>query len=150
MDEVPVNHWRDRAAKALMLTLALGASIAFAASSRAVAAAAPGMIALEVWRMIGDLALSAVFIILALRPRQQAGLWEIAFFHYAGVAVFLAVLAPGAFGVVALVDALIAATVAASYILARGYLAWNVSEPAPAARPIQRVPWLDPNRTYAP
>jgi len=134
MEKRTIEPWRDRIAKALMLTLALGASVAFASSSRAVTAALTETKALEIWRMLGDLAFSAIFILLALRPRRQPGLWEISFFHYAGVSAFLVAIAPSGSANGVVIDAVIATVIGACYFLTKGYLAWNVAEPETRGR----------------
>jgi hypothetical protein len=128
-DLVVVAPWRDRVANALMLVAVLAASFAFASSTRAVAAASPDTLVVEIWRMLGYLVFAAIYVLLAMRPRFHPGLWELSFFHRAGVALFLLAVAPGVSAGIAAVEAAIAAIIAASYFLAKGYLAWNVAEP---------------------
>ena len=119
MKDPVVVPWRDRLSRALMLVVALGASVAFASVTWAVAASAETQ-APEISRALGYLAFSAIFILLALRPRQHPGLWEIS---------FLGALALGLSADVAAVDAVIALVIGTCYFLTRGYLAWNVAEP---------------------
>ena len=138
MNDSSVAPWRDKVAKAVMLTLALAASIAFASASRAVTAAPPETKAVEIWRMLGYLVFSAIFILLALRPRKHPGLWELSFLHKAGVAAFLIAVSPRVSAGVAAMDGVLALAIAVCYVLTKGYRAWNVTEPRAAIRAATR------------
>jgi hypothetical protein len=124
-----VAPWRDRLSNALMLIVALGASLAFASASRALTAASPDARAMEIWRMLGYLAFAVIFILLAMHPRRYHGLWELSFLHYGSL--FLAAVVPGVTAVsgkIIVLDALTAVVIGASYFLTKGYLAWKSVE----------------------
>jgi hypothetical protein len=87
----------------------------------------------EIWRMVGYLAFTVIFILLAMRPRRHPGLWELSFFHKAGVAAFLVAIAPTASPGVVVLDAVLALVIGVCYFLTRGYLAWSVAEPTTAS-----------------
>jgi ABC-type uncharacterized transport system YnjBCD permease subunit len=69
-----------------------------------------------------------MFVLLALRPRNSAGVWELAFFHKAAMAVS-ALFLSGAEGaaLAGTIDAVLAAVIAVAYVLTRGWTAWKNS-----------------------
>lgn len=125
--EIPAR-WQDRLGRGLMWLAALGALSAFASGIAAVKNAAPQAIWVETWRLFGFLVFSGMFVLLALRPRNSAGLWELAFFHKAAMAVSALFLsgAPRA-AMAGTIDAVLALLIAMAYILTRGWRGWKSS-----------------------
>ncbi|HMC54421.1 MAG TPA: hypothetical protein VKH19_04560 [Gemmatimonadaceae bacterium] len=134
-----VAAWRDEAAYSLLYIAGLIASIAFAATSRAIAEAPPELRAPEVWRLWGQLVFSGMCLLLAINPRRHAGLWELALAYSLGVAVVLITATPSAGW--ELVGAVTSAMlVTASYVLAGGYLAWSPSRGASTVASLSLAP----------
>ena len=127
---VPENspRWQDCLGRGLMWLAALGALSAFASGFAAVNSATPQTIWVETWRMFGFLVFAGMFVLLALRPRNSAGVWELAFFHKAAMAVS-ALFLSGAQGaaMAGTIDAVLAVLIALAYILTRGWMAWKSS-----------------------
>ena len=80
----------------------------------------------EGWRVSSFAIFAGLFALLAIRPRQSAGVWEILLAGKAAVTVFGALLGdvPEA-RLSAVIDLVLVAVVAAAYILCRGWLAWR-------------------------
>jgi hypothetical protein len=125
--EIP-TRWQDRLGRGLMWLAALGALAAFASGIATVNNATPETIWVETWRLFGFLVFAGMFVLLALRPRNSAGMWELAFFHKAAMAVS-AVFLPGAQGaaMAGTIDAMLAVLIATAYILTRGWMGWKSS-----------------------
>ena len=121
-------RWQDRLGCALMWLAALGALSAFASGFAAVNSATLETIWVETWRLFGYLVFAGMFVLLALRPRNLAGVWELAFFHKAAMAVS-ALFLSGAEGaaMAGTIDALLAILIALAYIFTRGWMAWKSS-----------------------
>jgi hypothetical protein len=126
LDNLP--RWQDRLGRGLMWLAALGALAAFASAFAAVNIATPATIWVETWRLFGFLVFTGMFVLLALRPRNSAGVWELAFFHKAAMAVS-ALFISGAEGALmaGTIDAVLAIVIAMAYILTRGWMAWKNS-----------------------
>ena len=122
------RRWQDRLGRGLMWLAALGALSAFAAGFAAVSNATPETIWVETWRMFGFLVFTGMFLLLALRPRNSAGMWELAFFHKTAMAVSTLFLydAKGA-AMSGTIDALLAVLIATGYVLTRGWMGWKSS-----------------------
>jgi hypothetical protein len=120
--------WQDRLGRGLMWLATLGALSAFASGFSAVNNATPATIWVETWRMFGFLVFAGMFVLLALRPRNSAGIWELAFFHKAAMAIS-ALFLSGAEGaaMAGIIDAVLAAVIATAYVLTRGWVAWKNS-----------------------
>ena len=119
-------HWQDRLGRGLMWLAALGAFTAFASAFAGIRSATPETVWVETWRLFGFLVFTGMFVLLALRPRKSAGVWELAFFHKAAMfvsAIFLAN-AEGA-ALAATIDAVLAVVIAVAYILTRGWMSWK-------------------------
>ena len=123
--EIPAR-WRDRLGRGLMWLAALGALSAFASGIAAVNNATPETIWVETWRLFGFLVFTGMFVLLALRPRNSAGVWELAFFHKAAMAIS-ALFLSGAQGAAmsGTIDAVLALLIAMAYIFTRGWMAWK-------------------------
>lgn len=104
-----------------MLTLAVGATFAFADSTKAIAAASDATRTLEIWRGVGYLVFAAIFATLARHPRRYPGLWEISFLHTASVGTVLLATTRGTIAI----DVAIAAILVVGYLLTRGDFAWR-------------------------
>jgi hypothetical protein len=118
--------WRDRVGRALMSVAAAGAVVAFVGSIGAVQAAGPETASVETWRLFGLLVFAGMFALLAARPRASAGLWELALFHKAAMAIASLFLAGAREAVSAgAVDAVLAILIAVAYVLTRGWMAWR-------------------------
>jgi hypothetical protein len=121
-------RWQDRLGRGLMWIATLGAFSAFASGFAVVNSATPETIWVETWRLFGYLVFAGMFVLLALRPRNSAGMWELAFFHKTAMAVS-ALFLSGAEGaaLAGTIDALLAVLIALAYILTRGWKAWKSS-----------------------
>lgn len=120
---------RDRVAMALMLVAAVGALVAFVGAVGTAIKAGPDTQVVISWRMYGFVLFAGLFVLLAFRPRESPGVWELVFGHKAAMSVTAAILggsAKGA-GLVAIVDGVLAVMTAAAYVLARGYTSWTRS-----------------------
>ena len=117
---------QDRLGRALMWLAALGALSAFASTFGTVSSATPETVWVETWRMFGFLVFTGMFVLLALRPRNSAGVWELAFFHKAAMAIF-ALFLSGAkeVAVAGAIDAVLAILIPVAYICTRGWTAWK-------------------------
>lgn len=123
--EIP-TRWQDRLGRGLMWLAALGALAAFASALAVVNRATSETIWVETWRLFGFLVFTGMFVLLALRPRNAAGVWELAFFHKAAMAVSALFLsdADGA-ALAGTIDAVLAIVILVAYILTRGWIAWK-------------------------
>jgi hypothetical protein len=119
-------RWQDNLGRGLMWLAALGAFIAFISVVPAVKAASSDTVWLETWRLFGFLVFTGMFVLLALRPRKSAGVWELAFFHKAAMAI-AALLLPGAEQAASagMIDGVLAILIVLAYILTRGWTAWK-------------------------
>ena len=119
-------HWQDRLGRGLMWLAALGAFSASVSAGATVNSAAPETVWVETWRLFGFLVFTGMFVLLALRPHNSAGIWELAFFHKMAMAIS-ALFLSGADGAVigGTIDAILAALIALAYILTRGWRAWR-------------------------
>lgn len=119
---------RDRVAMILMIIAAIGAFFAFIGAVGAASAAGPETRIVETWRMLGFVVFSGLFLLLAFRPRLLPGVWELAIFHKAGMAIAgMLMISQGAVDAasVAVADGTLAVVLVAAYLLARGYSAWE-------------------------
>ena len=120
------QRWQDRLGRGLMWFAALGAFSAFASAIPVVTSAASDTIWIETWRMFGFLFFTGMFVLLAIRPRNSAGVWELAFFHKAAMAISALILS-GAKDVAmaGTIDGVLAVLIAMAYVLTRGWTAWK-------------------------
>jgi hypothetical protein len=119
---------RDRLAMIIMLIASLGAVIAFLGAVPTALDAGSSTVIVETWRTLGFLVFSGLFLLLALRPRQYPGLWELAIFHKGGMAIIAALLARGDAtdaGSVAIFDGILLIVILVAYILSKGYTSWQ-------------------------
>jgi len=120
--------WQDRLGRGLMWLAALGALFAFASGFASVNAATPETVWVETWRFFGYLVFTGMFVLLALRPRNSAGIWELAFLHKSAMAISALVLSGAKdAGVAGAVDGVLAILLLIAYICTRGWVAWKRS-----------------------
>ncbi|MEQ8267924.1 MAG: hypothetical protein RH982_12050 [Parvibaculum sp.] len=125
---------RDNLARILMIILGIASLGAFANAAVEFDAVGPEQVNVEAWRMFAFPVFGGLFVLLGLFPRRIPGIWELVFYHKAGVAFFLAFFVEGgtadgaSFGdnaaVIILVDLLLAGTTVFCYLLTKGYRAW--------------------------
>ena len=119
-------RWQELVGRGLMWFAALGAFSAFASAIPVVTSAASDTIWIETWRMFGFLVFTGMFVLLALRPRNSAGVWELAFFHKATMAVSALILSGAKDATMAgTIDGVLAILIAIAYVLTRGWMAWK-------------------------
>ncbi|HEU0291563.1 MAG TPA: hypothetical protein VFR47_02440 [Anaerolineales bacterium] len=122
------SNWQDRLGRGLMWFAALGALSAFTSGFAAVRVATPETVWVETWRMFGFLVFAGMFVLLALRPRNSAGVWELAFFHKAAMALSALFLSGAKDAAMAgRIDAVLAILIAMAYICTSGWMAWQNS-----------------------
>lgn len=121
--------WQDRLGHSLMWLAALGALSAFASGFASVSAATSETVWVETWRLFGYLVFTGMFVLLALRPCNSAGIWELAFFHKTAMAISALVL-PGAkdAAMAGVIDGALAILLLIAYICTRGWLGWKRSD----------------------
>lgn len=119
-------RWQDNLGRGLMWLAALGAFIAFISAVPEVKTASSDTAWLETWRLFGFLVFTGMFVLLALRPRKSAGVWELAFFHKAAMAI-AALLLPGVKQAASagMIDGALAILIVLAYFLTRGWTAWK-------------------------
>lgn len=121
-------RWQDRLGRGLMWFAALGALFAFVSAFSAVSKATSETIWVETWRLFGFLVFAGMFVLLALRPRNSAGVWELAFFHKTAMAISAFLLSGAEEAAVAgTIDTILAVLIAIAYICTRGWMAWKNS-----------------------
>jgi hypothetical protein len=121
-----VPRWQDRLGRGLMWLAALGALAAFVSAWAVVNRATSETIWVETWRLFGFLVFTGMFVLVALRPRKSAGIWELAFLHKAAMGIS-ALFLSGAEGsaLAGTIDAVLAVVIAVAYVLTRGWTAWK-------------------------
>ncbi|MET8040471.1 hypothetical protein ABZU25_06350 [Micromonospora sp. NPDC005215] len=81
---------------------------------------------IEGWRVSSFAIFAGIFALLAIRPRQSAGVWEIVLAGKTALVVFGVTVGdvPEA-RLSAIIDLALVAVVATAYVLCRGWLAWR-------------------------
>jgi hypothetical protein len=118
----------DRVAMVLMILASTGAVFAFGGAVLTVVDADSATAVVEAWRMLGFLVFAGLFLLLALRPRNYPGLWELAILHKGGMTIISAILSrDGATdaGSVAVFDGILVLMIIAAYMLSQGYRSWQ-------------------------
>ncbi|WP_247003432.1 hypothetical protein [Halosolutus gelatinilyticus] len=125
MEAIP--RWRRSAATGILVLAALGALYAFVAAIPTVRAASPETVVVESWRLFGFLVFAGLFLLLAYRPDQYPGVWELVIFHKAALAVYLAGFGTDAVDgpAVAATDGALAIALVVAYLLVEGYRNWD-------------------------
>ena len=83
--------------------------------------------------MLAYVVFSGLFALLAVYPRRMLGLWELVIFHKLGITLLSAISLGSASGAVAsdnpalrlIIDGVLVSLTIASYVLAKGWLAWK-------------------------
>lgn len=125
---------RHRLGQTLAGLAALGAAISALAALWSLGGVEDATKIVETWRAYGLVVFSALFALLALRPRAYRGVWEIAIFHKLAMTVTaLVYLAQGGVvdaGTIVVSDGILSVVLVAAYLLCRGWTA----EPEPLAQ----------------
>lgn len=117
---------RDRIGRLLMWFVAALTMIAFADGLRRMALVGPDRIWVETWRTFAYVVFAGLFSLLALRPRETLGLWELTFAHKIAVVLFGLTLGNVPEAQVAMVvDAVLVVLIAVSWWLCRGWVTWS-------------------------
>jgi hypothetical protein len=120
------RRWQDRLGRGLMWFAALGALSAFVSAIPTATSATSSTVWVETWRMFGFLIFTGLFVLLALRPRNSAGIWELALLHKAAMAVSAFALSGAKEAAMAgTIDAVLAVLIAVAYLCTRGWTAWK-------------------------
>ena len=122
-----VPTWRRRTASAILVLATLGAFTAFVMAISSVGSVGSALIVDKVWRMFGFLVFAGLFLLLAYRPRQYPGVWELVIFHKAATTLFVGVFATNAVGAAttAVTDRMLAIGLIGAYLLVKGYENWS-------------------------
>lgn len=116
----------DLAGRALAALASLATGVAFVNGVLLTIDAGDDRLFIEGWRVSSFGIFAALFALLAVRPRQAAGVWEIVLVGKAALVVFGALIGdvPEA-RLSAVIDFGLVAVVATAYVLCRGWLAWR-------------------------
>ncbi|WP_238717450.1 hypothetical protein [Natronorubrum halophilum] len=93
-----VPRWKRRVASGLLVLTALGAVLSFAAAAASIQSTRADAAVAATWQMFGFLVFAGLFVLLAYRPHQYPGVWELVIFHKAATALYLAIFASDAAG----------------------------------------------------
>ncbi|MGI5504619.1 hypothetical protein [Lentzea sp. CA-135723] len=90
------------------------------------AAASDDRLMVEGWRTFGYFVFSAMWALLALRPRQVPGIWELVIFHKTAAAILAITIFDTVEGFQSTFsDSWVALSTIAAYALCRGWLSWR-------------------------
>jgi hypothetical protein len=129
MKTIPLSIWQDVLGRSLTALAALGALFAFISGFSSAHMVSPDRLWVELWRLVGFLLFAAIFVLLTLRPRRSAGLWELGFFHKASMAVISLFIPTAAEASMAgMIDGILAMMLLAAYFLTRGWRSWRSPE----------------------
>ena len=119
---------RDKLGRAVMLLLLVLSLGAFADGLRRMGVAGSDRIWIETWRTFAYVVFSGLFAILAWRPRQSPGIWELVFAHKTAVVLYGLTLGdvPEARAAMA-VDTLLVLLTAVGWWLTRGWKSWQTA-----------------------
>ncbi|UUZ81799.1 hypothetical protein LJK88_45770 [Paenibacillus sp. P26] len=116
-------------AKGIMWFCAIGAFAAFFTGFESAFSSENDHRIVELWRLLGFIVFTALFILLALRPSQYPGIWEVVIFHKLAMSVIsfnlLRDQVPDA-GSVAIVDGILAVLLITAYFLSKSYTLWRL------------------------
>ena len=122
----PVSIWQNRLGSFLMWVAASGALLAFVSGISVVASTTSNVVWLETWRNFGFLMFAGMFALLALRPRLSPGIWELAFFHKATMAISaLFLIDVNEAAEAGLIDGILAVMLLIAYLCMRGWRGWS-------------------------
>lgn len=132
----PISPRRRKVAAGILVLAALGAIVSFVVAASSIHTAGSETFVVESWQLFGFLMFAGIFLLLAYRPDQYPGVWELVIFHKAAVAIFVLAVGSNAVGAasVAIIDGILAIALIGAYLLVGGYRNWNrIRESAPAA-----------------
>jgi putative intracellular protease/amidase len=118
---------RDRLARIILGICAAGALMAAASMVASVADGEGPLQVAETWRLAGLPVFAGLFVILAVRPRGTAGLWELVIVNKLALVVAGATYLSGADGAseFVVVDGALVALLIVAYALTQGWTAWT-------------------------
>lgn len=119
-------RWQDIIGRSLMVLAAIGALFAFVSSFVTIKSASTETLWVEIWRSAGFFVFTGMFGLLAWRPRNSAGIWELVFLHKVTMAV-VSVLLPFAVEarMAGSIDGILALMLLSAYLLTRGWMSWK-------------------------
>jgi hypothetical protein len=122
---ISVPRGRDRIARSLLWLAAVGAAASAAASVSTIAQASGATTVVETWRGYGYLVFAGLFVLLALRPHNYRGVWELVIANKVALtATALAFAARGgiaATGTIIIWDGGLSVLLIAAYLTCRGW-----------------------------
>ncbi|MFF2639073.1 hypothetical protein ACFVSQ_08770 [Streptomyces niveus] len=131
--DVPSRRW-DLVGRSLM---GLNSAVTFAVFVNGLflmAAASDDRMMVEGWRTFGYLVFSAMWAMLAYRPRHVPAIWEMVIFHKVAATVLAFTILDTTEGMQSsITDTSVAALTIFAYIACRGWQSWRVIQRADAA-----------------
>ncbi|MFI5779312.1 hypothetical protein [Nocardia sp. NPDC051570] len=120
------RRW-DRIGRGLMALNSVVAFAVFINGCFQMADVSDDRLMVEGWRTLGFLVFSAMWAMLAYRPRQVPAIWEMVIFHKVAAAVLAFTILDTTEGMQsAITDSTIAALTIFAYIVCRGWESWRV------------------------
>ncbi|MBX7268633.1 hypothetical protein KIF24_23175 [Micromonospora sp. Llam7] len=121
----PTRH-ADLAGRALAAVASLATVVALVNGVLLTINAPDDRLFIEGWRVSSFAIFAGIFALLAIRPRQSAGVWELVLAGKTALVVFGVMIGnvPEA-QLSAVIDFALVAVVATAYVLCRGWLAWR-------------------------
>jgi hypothetical protein len=119
----------ERVGRVLLWIAAVGAAAAAVSAVATVVGAGGTTKVVETWRLYGFIVFAGLFVLLALRPLAQRGVWELAMLNK--VALTVTALAYAAYGGIsgagsmAAWDGVLSLVLIAAYVCCRGWAAWS-------------------------
>ena len=115
------------AGRTLLAIAALTGALAALISFSAVAEAGAETRMVEIWRQVGLATFAGLFALLAYRPQQYAGVWELVILNNLILTVAALSYGSGAenAGTVAVADGILAIALIAAYVMCRAWQAWT-------------------------
>jgi len=127
---------REKFGRACITLVALLTVAAFADGVHRMVLAGTDRIWVETWRTFAYVVFAGLFSLLALRPRNMPGLWELTMAHKFGVTLFGLWLGNDVpeVSVAVKMDFVLVVLIACAWVSCRGWLSWKVwNVPAPTA-----------------
>lgn len=125
--------------RGIMLFCALGALIAFVTGIGPALSVPSDQRIVEMWRGYGFIVFAAIYILLAFKPSQYPGIWEIAILHKLAMTVTALTLVSdnnSDAASVALIDGILTILTITAYLLSKSYTAWNVFKKESMDKPV--------------
>ncbi|MFD6161462.1 hypothetical protein ACFWF7_37820 [Nocardia sp. NPDC060256] len=120
------RRW-DRLGRALMALNSVAAFAVFINGCLLMADVNEDRLMVEGWRTFGYLVFSAMWAMLAYRPRRVPAIWEVVIFHKVAVAVLALTILDTTEGIQsAITDSTVAALTIFAYVACRGWQSWKV------------------------